>query len=240
MNRILFEPAEIVAGTVTVADARAAHILGVLHGEVGDVLKTGEIDGKTGCSEIIAVDVSRPSVTLRTVHDREAAAPWADLILAPPRPRVLKRLLPQLAARGVGKIFLVGAAKVERDFWGATLLKTENYRPLLVEGLMQCGMTALPTVETRRNFRRFVQDELSAALPSPRRLVAHPYAAGAKAAAPAAVGGERLTLAIGPEGGWTDAEVELLEAHGFTRYVLGERILKTETAAVALLGRLMG
>jgi RsmE family RNA methyltransferase len=42
-----------------------------------------------------------------------------------------------------------------------------------------------------------------------------------------------ITLAIGSERGWTEGEVELLEAHGFTVAGLGRRILKTETAAIA-------
>ena len=49
---------------------------------------------------------------------------------------------------------------------------------------------------------------------------------------------QRLTLAVGPEGGWTDAEVEMLEANGFARYSLGGRILRTDTALIALLARL--
>ena len=49
---------------------------------------------------------------------------------------------------------------------------------------------------------------------------------------------ERLLLAIGPEGGWTDDEVALLESHGFARYSLGPRILRTDTATVALLASL--
>ena len=46
-------------------------------------------------------------------------------------------------------------------------------------------------------------------------------------------------FAIGPEGGWTDQEVALLEAQGFVRHSLGPRILKTETATIALLSRFM-
>ena len=48
MNRILFESGEIQDGIATCADARAVHILDVLHGEVGQVLKTGELDGPVG------------------------------------------------------------------------------------------------------------------------------------------------------------------------------------------------
>ena len=233
MNRILFESDEIENGVATCRGVRFDHIRDVLHGEVGQVLKTGEIDGPVGTGEIVALDSE--SVSVRVTHETPSLAPWVDLVLAPPRPRVMKRLLPQLAAMGVGTIVLVGAKKVEKDFWGATLLKEENYRPLLVDGLMQAGTSVLPKLETRRNFRRFLTDELDARFPTANRVVAHPYAAGA---APAEAESGRLLLAIGPEGGWTDEEVALLESRGFRRYSLGKRILRTDTATVALLARL--
>lgn len=233
MNRILFETAEIKGGVATVSDVRAEHILKVLHGEVGQILKTGEVNGKIGTSEITAIEDGR--VTVRVTHAEESLKPWVDLILAPPRPRVMKRLLPQLAAMGVGRIFLVGAKKVEKDFWGATLLKEENYRPLLIDGLMQSGTSILPTLETRRNLRAFVNEELDALWPESTRIVAHPYDTPNLQPQPST---SNLLLAIGPEGGWTEAEVELLESKAFTRYSLGERILRTDTATIALLARL--
>ncbi len=49
----------------------------------------------------------------------------------------------------------------------------------------------------------------------------------------------RVLVAVGPEGGWTDDEVDRLEAHGFARLSLGSRILRTDTAVIALLARLM-
>ena len=199
MNRILFESSEIADGVATCSDARAEHILAVLHGEVGQTLKTGELDGRIGTGEIVSIEGR--TVAVKVSHTEESLRPWCDLVLAPPRPRVMKRLLPQLASLGVGTIVLVGAKKVEKDFWGATLLKEENYRPLLVDGLMQAGTS-----------------------------VGAPNAPAQKPG--------RLLLAVGPEGGWTDDEVSLLESHGFSRYSLGSRILRTDTALVALLARL--
>lgn len=241
MNRILFEKDEIQGDLVTVSDARAEHILRVLHGEKDMTLKTGEVGGLIGTGEIVDLDETSRRVTLRVVHDASSRPPWVDLILAPPRPRVMKRLLPQLATMGVGSIILVGAKKVEKDFWGATLLKEENYRPLLVDGLMQGAVsTALPTIETRRNFRRFVSDELDARFPTLRRIVAHPYDESGKGKSEKARTSPegRLLLAIGPEGGWTDDEVNLLSEKGFLKFSLGPRILRTDTATIALLSRL--
>lgn len=42
-----------------------------------------------------------------------------------------------------------------------------------------------------------------------------------------------LALAVGPEGGWTEEEIELLEGAGWKSVSLGEPILRTETAAIA-------
>ena len=262
MNRILFEKGEITDGIATFGGERAEHVLNVLHGEVGQVLRTGEIDGKIGTGEIIECSNVRmfesgndgQVIKVRCRHQEESLRPWVDLILAPPRPRVMKRLLPQLAAMGVGRIFLVGAKKVEKDFWGATLLKEENYRPLLIDGLMQAGTSILPTLETRRNFRKFVKEEVDGIWPAARRIVAHPYGENCEIAglSDCRIGvqepidqtirqshNQKILLAVGPEGGWTDDEVALLEEHGFSRYSLGARILRTDTATIALLAQLM-
>jgi len=244
VNRILLEPAEIGPDCRAVfGGVRAEHVRTVLKGTVGQVLKTGVIGGDIGQSVIEAI--SQESVAVLCTHDRPPLPPWCDLVLAPPRPRVMKRLLPQLATIGVRRIFLVGAEKVEKAFWGAQLLKPEIYRPLLVEGLMQGAVsTELPEIHQVRNFRRWLGsgdfEREFAGLNT--RIVAHPYPMGtvpasAMGTVPASAMGTVPVFAIGPEGGWTDAEVAALEEHGFMRHALGPRILKTETAAIALLSR---
>ena len=264
MNRILFEQDEIRDGRATFSDVRAEHVLNVLHGAEGQTLKTGVLDGPVGTSVIERIEGN--AVTVRCTHETPSLAPWIDLILAPPRPRAMKRLLPQLASLGVRRIMLVGAEKVEKAFWGAQLLKEEVYRPLLVDGLQQAGTTAVPTIETFKRFRHFVERKLDAHFEGqPTRFVAHPASLGEatllslQTAAP--LGEATLlslpeearhwqkrqecrfpeipVLAVGPEGGWTDEEVARLEEKGFARMSLGPRILRTDTALIALISRLM-
>ena len=255
MNRILFEKSEIRDGLCTFSGPRAEHVLGVLHGEIGQTLKTGELDGPVGTSEIVSM--AGGEITVRCSHSAAAPAPWIDLVLAPPRPRVMKRLLPQLAALGVGHIVLVGAEKVEKAFWGAQLLREEVHRPLLVDGLMQSGTSTVPKIQVEKNFRRYAANRLDEDFAaSAAKFVAHPYSqlphtpthplTHSPIRLRQGYGGQahplthsRITLAIGPEGGWTDEEVELLESHGFERFSLGPRILRTDTAAVALIAQLM-
>ncbi len=238
MNRILFEPDEIFDGHATFSGVRAEHVLTVLHGEVGQTLKTGVLDGPIGTSVIERIEGD--AVTVRCTHETPSLPPWIDLILAPPRPRVMKRLLPQLATLGVRRIFLVGAEKVEKAFWGAQLLKEAIYRPLLIDGLQQAGTTAVPTIETFKSFKHFAERKLDACFEGQTmRIVAHPAATSAAAPEVAATSAAAPVLAVGPEGGWTDAEVALLEEKGFVRMSLGPRILRTDTALIALLSRLM-
>ena len=256
MNRILFEHDEIVDGRASFSDGRAEHVLNVLHGTVGQTLKTGEIDGLVGTSVITEIrdlhertegspqrgsGLLSGTVIVECSHAEKAPEPWFDLILAPPRPRVLKRLLPQLAALGVRNIVLVGAEKVEKSFWGAQLLKDSVYRPLFVEGLMQCGATRVPTIRCERNFRRYVESAVAAEFAGCELFVAHP--APILNSQLSTLNSQLLTrryvLAVGPEGGWTEDEVALLEGKGFRRYSLGNRILRTDTATIAFIAQLM-
>lgn len=231
MNRILLEPSELQPdGTATLTGERAAHIHTVLDAGPGRVLRIGVVNGPAGTGRVLTCEggTARLAVTL----DETTPAPWIDLILAVPRPKVLRRLWAQLAALGAGRIVLLGAARVERDYFATHVLQEAYYRPLLVEGLAQAGTTALPRVTIERRFRPYVEDRLDADFPGSRRLLAHPGAA-AWPARPTA--GGRPLLAIGPEGGWTEFELGMLEQRGFSRFSLGTRTLRTDTACVALI-----
>ena len=61
MNRILFEASEISNGCATFGGVRAEHVLNVLHGEVGQMLKTGVVNGRVGTSRIEAIEPLPPS-----------------------------------------------------------------------------------------------------------------------------------------------------------------------------------
>ena len=241
MNRILFSAEEVKPdGTVTLSDFRAEHIRNVLHSNMGDTVRTGIINGLAGTSRIERMDAD--SIRLTTRHDETTPGPWIDLILATPRPKVLKRLWAQLTALGVGKIVILNAFKVEKCYFDSQWLTPAFYTPLLIEGLMQAGNTRIPEVHIKPRFKPFVEDELDAMFPDTQRLLAHPGAPNTRSAVcHAPVGSDKLrpVLAIGPEGGWTDFEMRLLTEKGFAPFSLGPRTLRTDTATIALIAALM-
>ena len=236
MNLILLEPSEVTAShSVTLSGPRATHIRKVLRAAIGDELRIGVLDGPLGIGTLTAIDAD--AITLQCVLESATPdRPNVDVLLALPRPKVMRRLWAQFAALGVGQVVLTNAEKVERDYFDSHVLQPDGYRPLLIEGLQQAKDTRVPVVSIHKRFKVLVEDDLDALCPNTRRIVAHPGGEVSIARAlSAGADHERVLVAIGPEGGWNDFELGLLDAHGFTRVGMGPRTLATTTACIALL-----
>jgi 16S rRNA (uracil1498-N3)-methyltransferase len=236
VNLIVLEPGEIGdGGGVSLSGARAGHLLDVLKVDSGHHVRVGLLDGPCGVGTVGSI-VGR-TVELRCAFEATVPPlPRIDLLLALPRPKVLRRLWAQIAALGVGRIILTNAARVERNYFDTHVLTPECYRPLLVEGLQQARDTRLPRVSVHRQFKILVEDHLDGLFGPGLRLVADPVAERPAGAVVRASSEERVLLAIGPEGGWNDFEMRLLETRGFQPIGMGSRTLRTDTACVALLG----
>eukprot|EP01031_Cornospumella_fuschlensis_P031734 gene31734-38355_t len=105
--------------------------------------------------------------------------PKVTLILATPRPLRLERILPIVSCLGVNKLVLVGARKVEKDYFGSHLFRRpEAMRALLVEGLSQAAVDVhVPSIHVQKNFKYFMEDDLDLLDNAGRdslRLIAHP------------------------------------------------------------------
>jgi RsmE family RNA methyltransferase len=239
MNLVLMEPGEVAAdGTVRLDGRRAEHLLHVLGARPGQVLRVGILNGPLGSG--VVEEMRDSAVALRCTFDRPALPPTGvSLLLALPRPKVLRRLWAPLASLGVERIVLTNAAKVEREYFDTHWLDPANYGPLLLEGLEQSGDTRLPEVHIERRLKPLVEDSLVSLSPRGPRLMAHPRA-GVPMGSVVRERGEPVLLAVGPEGGWTDYETDLLTRHGFTSVSLGERTLRSDTACVALVAMLIG
>jgi len=236
MNVLLVTAGEIGEDdSVILSDGRARHVRAVLKAPVGGTVRIGVIDGPMGMGTVASIGHDR--VELRCALDATIPErPRVDLLLALPRPKVMRRLWAQLAALGVGQVILTNAERVERDYFDSHVLEEKGYRPLLIEGLQQARDTRLPVVSIHKRFKVLVEDDLDRLFPRGRRVVADPGGAiSIRSALADADPRERVLVAIGPEGGWNDFELNLLAAHGFRKVGMGPRTLATTTACVALL-----
>ncbi|MBC8318027.1 MAG: 16S rRNA (uracil(1498)-N(3))-methyltransferase [Desulfobulbaceae bacterium] len=238
MNLILLRPEEINNKRVTLTDHRAEHILTILKSSPGDSLKTGIINGPVGKSTVM--DVSGDSVVLEITDEGTVPLPpQTDLILALPRPIMLKRILSQAASLGISRIFLINANRVEKSFFGASMLQDTSCNDYLQHGLEQAVDTLFPEISLHQRFRPFVEDVLPKISEEyPVRLVAHPEAHKKLPEAVELPLRNRVLLAIGPEGGWVDFEMNKFEEQGLQPFSMGPRILKVDTAVTALLAQI--
>merc|ERR1719291_1292203 len=156
------------------------------------------------------------------------------------------RLWSTLAQLGVRRITLTNACRVEKPYFSSQATDPAKYVPELTEGLEQACCTRMPEVRVEMRLKPFLEDALDSLCPPGEvlRLLCHPGAAStpvaeavaaARSAAPApprrtGPPPRGVLLAVGPEGGWVDFELDLLRSRGFEQVSLGPRVLTTDVA----------
>ncbi|MGA6099966.1 16S rRNA (uracil(1498)-N(3))-methyltransferase [Stutzerimonas marianensis] len=234
MNLLLLEAADMVAADrAVVRDRRLTHIHEVHRAEAGERLRVGLLGGDMGMARLLRLTPDEAELAIELDRAPPAKLP-VTLLLALPRPKMLRRVLQTVAAMGVPRLILLNSYRVEKSFWQTPFLEPQAIREQLLLGLEQARDTMLPEVVIEKRFKPFVEDRLPALAAGTRGLLGHP---GDHPPCPRALN-EPVTLAIGPEGGWIPYEVEKLAAAGLQPVQLGERILRVETAVSALLARL--
>lgn len=218
----------------------------LLAGQIGTAL----IDSWDGQQLVLTFQPHSPAPPLHPL----------SILLGFPRPIQANRILKDLASLGVARIILSGTELGERSYFQSDFFKNREFRTALVEGAEQAANPRLPKVETSWTLAgalKLLDDPTlhapPARLDTPRqpkapattRWALDPYRQegllGTMMAVDTVLTVDRdpsvstppLVLAIGSERGWTPAELDLMAETGFRFAGLGERILKTETAAIA-------
>nr|WP_181957137.1 16S rRNA (uracil(1498)-N(3))-methyltransferase [Pseudomonas chlororaphis] len=231
---LLLEEADFIAADrVVLHDRRLTHMQEVHRVAVGDSLRVGRIDGLMGNAQVLRLEAGEAELQVTLEQAPPAKLPLT-LVLALPRPKMLRRVFQTVATMGVPRLVLVNSYRVEKSFWQTPFLEPEAIREQLILGLEQARDTVLPEVVIEKRFKPFVEDRLPALCADTLGLVGHP---GQYPPCPRDVD-RPVTLAIGPEGGWIPYEIDLLGKAGLQPVQLGERILRVETAVTALLARL--
>ena len=236
-------------------DIRARHIRTVLKKKEGDTFEAGIENGKAGTALITRSDDKGLYFEFTPLSDGKKPYPL-DLIVGFVRPVQLKRLFRDAAGLGVSRILLCGTETGEKSYMESKIVERGAAHEALKEGSMQAKSTHIPALELFPSVKscltalyagepnlppaapHWAYRYINAALDNVkaeeslssyirRKLDAVPDK-GLSAECPL-----RIRAAIGSERGWTDNERALFKQAGFTLCLMGERVLRTETAATA-------
>ncbi len=231
MNLLLVEDQDFIdSETIRVNDRRHRQLRDVIKAQPGKLCKAGKLNGLLGKAEVLTI--TDDETVLKTTFSEPPPPPLdAVLAVALPRPQTFDKVLRCGTEMGVKEFIFFMSRKVEKSYWQSPVLSDEHIRKEFLLGLEQCGDTILPTVRFFRQFKPFVEDELEQLIGDGEAFVGHPSATSGM---PFRVPGRKL-LFIGPEGGFTDYEIDLLLSHRVTPVTLGPRTLRTEHALPSLL-----
>lgn len=236
---MLVEPAELRAdGTCVLEGRRAEHLRDVLGARVGSIVRAGVVGGGTGIARVLVDDGTTIIVAVAITAAAVPPSLDVDVVLAIPRPKVIARAIEVAASFGARRIELTNAWRVDKSYLRSPRLEPDALARAARLGAEQGATTRVPHVAVHHRLMALVDARFAAgAAPDEVRLVAHP---GAPPLERVAIGpGAPIVLAIGPERGWIDRELETLVARGFTPVSVGAPILRVEAAIAAALGQLL-
>jgi 16S rRNA (uracil1498-N3)-methyltransferase len=231
MSERFFSSEPIVAEHVTLDGAEAHHLIHVMRAGAGDSVILFDDSGAEFSAQI--VKVARSAVELRIIArdvvDRELPFELSVGVALPKGDRQ-KWLVEKLTELGVTTLIPLETQRGVAQPNTAALDRVSRY---VIEAAKQCGRNRLMKIATPRTWSDWVlAAEASNKEPVELRLLAHPRGkplSQVDLSAPLST-----QLAIGPEGGFTESEIELAASNGWQVVDLGPRILRVETAAVAL------
>ena len=241
MNIVLFEEAELVS-PLPLCDPRIKHIQKILHKGVGDSFDAGIVNGAAGTAEILSVSPQGMEFRFVANGDGKPLHP-VTMIIGFPRPIQLKRLLRDIASLGVSQVHLCGTELGEKSYLKATLSQPEELHAMLKDGSIQAKSTHVPQVFVHQNVASCLDfvagntriqvagnDSIRVALDNIEPTASlQGFLSSQFSADEAKTAG--VVAAIGSERGWTANERNLFRERGFTLCGMGERVLRTETAA---------
>lgn len=232
--RIFVSEGTLGPGPVTVGGQAARHVLKVLRMKPGQALIL--FDGKGGEFPATLTACARDSIELsvspKLEFSRESPLRTRLAIAVPRRERMdfviqkatelgVSQILPMLTERSVVQL---GGSRAER--------RRTHWEHVAASACEQCGRNSLPEIASVQEFAALVST-LGEAQDHELRVMPEPMTG--ELPAPGRHNVKLVTLLIGPEGGFTEKELDRARGADFQLISLGPRILRTETAALSLL-----
>jgi 16S rRNA (uracil1498-N3)-methyltransferase len=238
MNIIILSKKDHVEKSIyKINDHRFTHIQNILKSDIGDIIEVGLLNSAIGTAKILELTETEILLEIIRFEKEESKTQKVDIICALPRPQTLKKVLSTCATMGVSNLYLIRSEKVEKSYFHSPLLEEENYTKFLIEGLSQGKRIHIPKVSIHKKFKVFFENDFKNICKNSICLLAHPNTENYLNKLSFGKF-QNIVLAIGPEGGWNDFEINLMEEKGFIKFKLSESILRVENAVTAALSQI--
>jgi 16S rRNA (uracil1498-N3)-methyltransferase len=232
MSRRVFVDAPLAPNSVVeLPRETASHLAKVLRARSGDELILFCGDGREYAGMIESIRGSRVTAAVGSGAGVDRESPLQiTLVQCVPRGDRMDFIVQKATELGVTRIIpVLSQRSVVRLDANQAESKTAHWRAVAVNACEQCGRNRLPVVAAPVALLEYLGES---ALAGGVKLVLQP---DSDSAAPHSDLGASVEIAIGPEGGFADDELEALRIVKFVPVKLGPRILRTETAAIAAL-----
>ncbi|HLX13416.1 MAG TPA: RsmE family RNA methyltransferase [Bacteroidota bacterium] len=224
-------PPNISGDEIVINGDEFAHLVHVMRKKAGDHIRT--VDGAGVAYDVILEDLKKHTahgrITSRYPNHHEPAIAVTLAVGVLKNPSRFDFLVEKATELGVREIVPLKTARVIPHHG-----KTERWQKLALAAMKQCCRSYLPVVRPVTDLDEFLSGSRHEV-----KLIAHEKYQGYYQPQPAA-GKKSAGLLVGPEGGFSEEEVERCIAGGFQAVSLGERRLRTETAAAVLTFLAMG
>jgi 16S rRNA (uracil1498-N3)-methyltransferase len=217
------------AGQAVLTGDEARHCSRVLRAKVGDTIRVFDGRGTEWVACITAIGRDAVTVTVgEPLMTGSTPSLQLTLAVALPKGERQKWLVEKLTELGTARLVPL---VTERGVAEATDAARERLKRGVIEACKQCGRTFLMEIAAPATLQ-----ELAAGYPAAVRVVAHPGGTSLAELRSMSSGHAtpEIVAAVGPEGGFTEEEVEQAVAAGFQLVSLGAHILRIETAAIGL------
>ncbi|GMU66153.1 MAG: ribosomal RNA small subunit methyltransferase E [Acidobacteriota bacterium] len=235
MTTIVVAPIEFDGTEVELHGDAYHHLIRVKRLESGESVRIVDGAGRARRGVVARVDRGRAVIAFGAAAPSREPELRIELLVAPPKPDRAAWLVEKATEVGAVAVRFVVTDRAARGDRGFGVAQLARLRRIAIAAVEQCGRAVVPEISGTHALAEIVAE---------RRLHGTPVVAldagGARqvprpASRRSTVHAD-LSLLIGPEGGWSDAERERFEREGVERWSLGERVLRVETAAVLAAG----
>lgn len=224
----IYHPAPLaVAQTIELTAEAANHVARVLRMPVAAKLILFNGDGQQYAGTISVIGKRNVQVKVHAAEHKSLESPLTiHLAQAVARAEKMDWILQKATELGVSSITPLiterSGVKLDAERWQK---RQHHWEAVIVSACEQCGRNRLPSVIQPQEFTTFIMQSHTGT-----KLILAPDAA---TPLPSAVSEQTVTILIGPEGGFSEHELQQAQQAGFSATQCGPRILRTETAAIA-------